>query len=226
MNMNLSISQQFWNKLFILLNSCFVIFGIVLLVLGIKALETMNEFAKIFNGLTPLIIPTAIFIGCLILVGTFIGYIGFWKPKQFIIILHIACLCLAVIIEITIATMTATSGEKFQTAANHSVVNAVKQFYTNPYLQVEMDNLQKNFSCCGSMSYEDYIKSKIKVASSCYVGKLVYARGCVEAFNDYLQQYIVALISLCFVFGIIKSVYLIISIYLFKKSVTMGKVTS
>ncbi|XP_018645505.1 tetraspanin, putative [Schistosoma mansoni] len=224
--MNLSISQQFWNKLFILLNSCFVIFGIVLLALGIKALETINELAKMFSGITPVIIPTAIFIGCLILVGTIIGYIGFWKPKQFIIILHIACLCLAVIIEISIATVTVTSGEKFQTAANHSVINAVKQFYRNSFLQVEMDRLQNKFRCCGATSYMDYPKSHINVPFSCFIGTLVYARGCVEAFNDYLQQYIIALISLCFVFGIIKSVYLIISIYLFKKSVTTKNVTA
>uniref|UniRef100_A0A094ZPK1 25 kDa integral membrane protein n=1 Tax=Schistosoma haematobium TaxID=6185 RepID=A0A094ZPK1_SCHHA len=169
--MNLSLPQQFWTKLFIVLNSCFVIFGIVLLALGIKGLETLNRFGTILTGIIPPIIPIAIFIGCLILIGTTIGYIGLWKPKKFIVILHIACLCLAVIIEIAIATATATTGEKFQTAANHSVLQAVKQFYSNPYCQVEMDKLQRN--------------------------------GCVEAFSDYAQHYIVALITMCFVFGII-----------------------
>ncbi|RTG84957.1 uncharacterized protein DC041_0002731 [Schistosoma bovis] len=88
------------------------IFGIVLLALGIKGLETLNKFGTILNGIIPPIIPIAIFIGCLILIGTMIGYIGLWKPKKFIVILHIACLCLAVIIEIAIATATATTGEK------------------------------------------------------------------------------------------------------------------
>ncbi|CAH8492954.1 unnamed protein product [Schistosoma rodhaini] len=78
--------------------------------------------------------------------------------------------------EISIATMTVTSGEKFQTAANHSVVNAVKQFYTNPYLQMEMNKLQRKFRCCGSTSNWDYIKSNITIASSCFVGILVYSR--------------------------------------------------
>ncbi|RTG80238.1 uncharacterized protein DC041_0001564 [Schistosoma bovis] len=74
-------------KLFIVLNSCFVIFGIVLLALGIKGLETLNKFGTILNGIIPPIIPIAIFIGCLILIGTMIGYIGLWKPKKFIVIL-------------------------------------------------------------------------------------------------------------------------------------------
>ncbi|CAH8491549.1 unnamed protein product [Schistosoma bovis] len=218
--MNLSLPQQFWTKLFIVLNSCFVIFGIVLLALGIKGLETLNKFDTILNGIIPPIIPIAIFIGCLILIGTMIGYIGLWKPKKFIVILHIACLCLAVIIEIAIATATATTGEKFQTAANHSVLQAVKQFYSNPYCQVEMDKLQRNFRCCGATSYLDYIKTNKTVPFSCFIGKLVYARGCVEAFSDYAQHYIVALITMCFVFGIIKAIYVIISICLFKNSLT------
>lgn len=55
--------------------------------MGIKGLETLNKFGTILNGIIPPIIPIAIFIGCLILIGTMIGYIGLWKPKKFIVIL-------------------------------------------------------------------------------------------------------------------------------------------
>ncbi|CAI2725727.1 unnamed protein product [Schistosoma spindalis] len=216
--MKLSIPQQFWTKLFIILNSCFVIFGIVLFALGIKGLDTLHKFGTIFHGIIPSIIPTSIFIGCLILIGTIIGYIGLWKPKQLIVILHIICLCLAVIIEISIATATCTSGDKFQTVANNSVLQAVKQFYTIPNIQVEMDKLQNKFKCCGATSYLDYVKSNKTVPFSCFIGTLVYATGCVEAFNDYAQHYIIALITMCFVFGIIKAIYVVISICLFKNS--------
>ncbi|VDO57959.1 unnamed protein product [Schistosoma margrebowiei] len=127
------------------------IFGIVLLALGIKGIETLNKFGTILNGIIPPIIPISIFIGCLILIGTIIGYIGLWKPKKFIVIL-------------------------FQTAANYSLLYAVKQFHSNPYIQVEMDKLQNKFRCCGATSYLDYIKTNKTVPFTCFIGTLVYAR--------------------------------------------------
>ncbi|CAH8468002.1 unnamed protein product [Schistosoma turkestanicum] len=212
------ISDQFWTKLFVVLNTCFVIFGIILFGLGIKSTGLLQKYPIILYGTTPIICPIAIFLGCLILTGTVIGYIGLWKPKQFIAIAHIVCLSLAVIIEIAIAAVTIASSEKFHSNVNKSLLEATRKFYSNEHIEKEMDRLQNQYRCCGAGSYLDYIKFNKTVPFSCLLGDLVYARGCTESIDIYVQHYIVALICLCFTFGLIKAVYLAVSIVLLKRA--------
>ncbi|KAH8849320.1 25 kDa integral membrane protein [Schistosoma japonicum] len=79
--------------------------------------------------------------------------------------------------------------------------------------------MHDQFKCCGAKSYMDYRKLAVNIPFTCLVGHLVYARGCIEVLSDYIQQYIIVMISLCFIFSIIQGVYLIISILMFNRSV-------
>ncbi|KAK4474147.1 hypothetical protein MN116_002653 [Schistosoma mekongi] len=216
--MDLTLSQQFWTKLFILLNCLFGLFGIVLLGLGIKGYDILNKFNIILQGTMPIIFPIAIFIGCLLLLSTLIGFIGLWKPKQFIVIMHIAIIFIVVLSEICIASITISSIDQFHSTVNSSLLQAVKRFYSNHQYEEQMDRLQSRFRCCGAMSYMDYDKANSIPPFSCIVGYLVYSRGCSKAINNHIQRYIIVLIVLCYVFAFIKIIYVFISVYLLKRS--------
>ncbi|KAH8849314.1 25 kDa integral membrane protein [Schistosoma japonicum] len=132
---------------------------------------------------------------------------------------HIIGLCIVTFTEIGIATASAVMHDQFYAATNHSLLNAVKFFYAKPQYEIELDQLQTDFKCCGAKSYMDYRKLAVNIPFTCLVGHLVYARGCIEVLSDYIQQYIIVMISLCFIFSIIQGVYLIISILMFNRSV-------
>ncbi|KAH8849315.1 25 kDa integral membrane protein [Schistosoma japonicum] len=170
------------------------IFSIILLVLGSTAQTILSKFNTILQNPAPVIFLIVIFTGSFGLLSAFIGYIGLWKPMNLIALL-------------------------FYAATNHSLLNAVKFFYAKPQYEIELDQLQTDFKCCGAKSYMDYRKLAVNIPFTCLVGHLVYARGCIEVLSDYIQQYIIVMISLCFIFSIIQGVYLIISILMFNRSV-------
>nr|CAX70537.1 25 kDa integral membrane protein [Schistosoma japonicum] len=215
--MELTLSQQFWTKLFFLLNSLFGIFGIVLLAFGIKGYDILVKFNIILQGTIPVIFPITIFLGCLLLLSTLIGFIGLWKPKQFIVIMHIAIVFIAVLGEICIASITISSIDQFHSTVNSSLLQAVKGYYSDKLYEEQMDRLQSRYMCCGATSYRDYDKAHSIPPFSCLTGYLVYSRGCAEAINSHLQRYVVALISLCYVFAFIKIIYVFISMILLKR---------
>ncbi|CAH8430874.1 unnamed protein product [Schistosoma rodhaini] len=216
--MCISLSKEFWQKIFITLNSLFIIFNIILLILGIITHDTLLKYTTILQAPVPVLIPMIIFTGCYGCIASFIGYIGLWKPMNLIALLHISSMCIVTLIEIAIATTSAVMYDQFYATTHNALLDAVKWFYKKPQYEIEMNSLQNEFKCCGAESYFDYRKNGMNIPFSCMVGYLVYARGCTKVFTDYIQQYIIVFITLCFLFTIIQGIYLIISILMLNRS--------
>ncbi|CAH8492221.1 hypothetical protein MS3_00002420 [Schistosoma haematobium] len=216
--MCVSLSREFWQKIFITLNTLFVIFNIILLILGIITQNTLSKYTTILNTPISAIIPTILFTGCFGLIAALIGYIGLWKPMNSIALMHIISLCIVTLIEIGIATTSAVMYDQFYTTTHSALLDTVKFYYEKPQYEMEMDHLQSEFKCCGAESYLDYRKLGLNIPFSCIIGYLVYARGCVHILTDYIQQYTIVFISLCFIFSIIQGVYLIISILMLNRT--------
>ncbi|KAK4472128.1 hypothetical protein MN116_000425 [Schistosoma mekongi] len=218
-NKLICLLKQYWFMVFIVLNTLFLIFNIILVVLGSTVQNILLKFNTILQNPAPVIFPSIIFTGCFGLLSAFIGYIRLWKPMNLIILLHIIGLSIVTFTEIIIATASAVMHDQFYAATNNSLSNAVKLFYVKPHYEIELDQLQTDFKCCGAKSYMDYRKLAVNIPFTCLVGRLVYARGCIDVLSDYIQQCIIVMISLCFIFSIIQGVYLIISILMLTRTI-------
>ncbi|CAH8483614.1 unnamed protein product [Schistosoma mattheei] len=181
--MCVSLSREFWQKIFITLNTLFVIFNIILLILGIITQNTLSKYTTILNTSIPAIIPTILFTGCFGIIAALIGYIGLWKPMNSIALIHIISLCIVTLIEIGIATTSAVMYDQFYTTTHSALLDSVKFYYEKPQYEMEMDHLQSEFKCCGAESYLDYRKLGLNIPFSCIIGYLVYAR--VSQYMDY-----------------------------------------
>ncbi|CAH8489978.1 unnamed protein product [Schistosoma bovis] len=140
--MCVSLSREFWQKIFITLNTLFVIFNMILLILGIITQNTLSKYTTILHTPISAIIPTILFTGCFGLIAALIGYIGLWKPMNSIALMHIISLCIVTLIEIGIATTSAVMYDQFYTTTHSALLDSVKFYYENPHYEMEMDHLQ------------------------------------------------------------------------------------
>ncbi|CAH8483530.1 unnamed protein product [Schistosoma mattheei] len=220
--MILSIAEKYWKNIIILSNLIFIVYSIVLISLGIDKLNFLNRFTIILHNAIPIIIPMIISSGLLCLITALIGLIGLIKQKQCIALIHIGGLMISAIIEFSTATMSAVSKDQFFMKVNSSLHESVVHYHQDFDIKNEFNNLQMTLGCCGASYFRDYLKIHSTTPSSCKPTS--YGFGCVAAITRYMQQYIILLMYLCFIFAILKGIYVTISILLFRK--TVGKENS
>ncbi|CAI2725719.1 unnamed protein product [Schistosoma spindalis] len=208
------LSSESWTKIFILCNCSFVVFGIVLLGLGIYPQITLNQFKTILQSAKPAIFLAVSISGGLGILGSFVGIYGHFKKQKMIIYLNIFVLLVVTCMWIGMAFKVAATEDRFPTLANSSLSSTVKEYEKRVDYQMEFDNLQSTFYCCGAKSHADYpILGRIsQMPTSCKYGRFAYPKGCVSAIIEYTQTYLNIIMYLCFIFGIIQAVYLVLSI--------------
>ncbi|CAH8485754.1 unnamed protein product [Schistosoma guineensis] len=216
--MILSIAEKYWKIIIILSNLIFIVYSIVLISLGIDKLNFLKRFTIILHNAIPIIIPMIISSGLLCLITVLIGLIGLIKQKQCIALIHIGGLVISAIIEFSTATMSAVSKDQFLMKVNSSLHESIIHYNMDFDIKNEFNNLQITLGCCGASYFRDYLKIHSEPPSSCKPTS--YGFGCVTAISRYMQQYIIMLMYLCFIFAILKGIYVTISILLFRKTVS------
>ncbi|CAH8430946.1 unnamed protein product [Schistosoma rodhaini] len=78
------------------------------------------------------------------------------------------------LIEIGIATSSTLMKDQFFTEAHRSLNMSVQKYWTNLCYQIEFDNLQIRFHCCGADSSNDYLHVKQLIPTSCLSGRKPY----------------------------------------------------
>ncbi|CAH8483449.1 unnamed protein product [Schistosoma mattheei] len=213
------LSSESWTRVFILCNCSFVVFGVVLLALGIQPQITLNQFRTILHSAKPEIFLVVSISGGLCVLGSCVGIYGHLKKHKMIIYFNIFVLFIVTCMWIGMASTVALTEDRFPTLVNSSLTSTVKQYEKRVDYQIEFDHLQTTFHCCGASSYKDYPFNPriLQVPSSCRYGKFAYPKGCVSAIIEYTQTYLNIIMYLCFTFGIIQAVYLILSFLRIRK---------
>ncbi|CAH8491461.1 unnamed protein product [Schistosoma bovis] len=213
------LSSESWTKVFILCNCSFVVFGVALLALGIQPQITLNQFRTILQNAKPEIFLVVSISGGLGVLGSFVGIYGHSKKHKMIIYLNIFVLFIVTCMWIGMSFKVALTEDRFPQLADNSLSSTVKKYDKRVDYRMEFDQLQKSFFCCGASSYKDYpvIERVLKTPVSCMYSKLEFPRGCVSAIIEYTQTYLNIIMYLCFTFGIIQALYLILSIMRIRK---------
>ncbi|CAH8489799.1 unnamed protein product [Schistosoma margrebowiei] len=207
------LSSESWTKIFILCNCSFIVFGVVLLALGIQPQITLNQFRTILQNAKPEIFLIVSISGGLGILGSCVGIYGHSMKQKVIIYFNIFVLFIVTCMWIGMAFKVALTEDRFPKFADSSLSSSVKQYDKQVVYRMEFDQLQMSFFCCGASSYKDYpfIDRVLKTPVSCMYSKLEFPRGCVSAIIEYTQTYLNLIMYLCFIFGIIQAVYLILS---------------
>lgn len=216
--MKLSLNEQGWNRLFIILNGTFLVYSLVLCGLSIKVQDDLSQFNEILQRISPSIIPVIIFTGLIGIIAAITGYCKILKQNQIITILHIISLAIATVTELCIAIGTIMTPNEFYTKANSSLQNSLHYYEQHPVYTEQFNHLQENYKCCGSLLFTDYRRTNNSLPVSCKDDKFIYAVGCTEALNKHVYKYIDPILALCFIFSIIKSIYLLIIIWMIHRS--------
>lgn len=213
------LSSESWTKLFILCNCSFIAFSIVLLALGIQPQITLNQFSSILHSAKPIIFTVVCISGGLGVLGSCVGIYGYLKQRKMIIFLNIFVLIVVTCMWIGMGMKLAITEDEFPKLANSSLSAAVKEYTTQTDYQMELDKLQTNFHCCGATSSKDYKAQYriVQIPSSCKYNSIAFSKGCTTVLSEYTQHYLNIIMYLCFIFGIIQAIYLIISIMKIRK---------
>ncbi|CAH8489767.1 unnamed protein product [Schistosoma margrebowiei] len=216
--MYLSIVGQYSTKLFVFFNCLFITIGSIVVVYGMKLSTNLFGYKRILQATIPPIFLTAIFSGSLGILAACIGILAILSERNMIMYLHLCTLTIVILMEIGIALTSSLMKDQFFTEAHRSLNTNVKQYWTNLRYQIEFDDLQTTFRCCGADSSNDYPHIKQLIPISCLSGIKPYSLGCIDALNEFVQYYKNILIYLCFSFGIIHGIYLMFSVVMVCKS--------
>ncbi|XP_018645502.1 similar to tetraspanin TE736 [Schistosoma mansoni] len=173
--MKLSLNEQGWNRLFIILNGTFLVYSLVLCGLSIKVQDDLSQFNEILQRISPSIIPVIIFTGLIGIIAAITGYCKILKQNQIITILHIISLSIATVTELCIAIGTIMTPNEFYTKANSSLQNSLHYYEQHPVYTEQFNHLQENYKCCGSLLFTDYRRTNNSLPVSCKDDKFIYA---------------------------------------------------
>nr|AAW26438.1 unknown [Schistosoma japonicum] len=84
--LKLNISEELWKKIYIVVNSLFIVFSLIMLAIGATALDTLLKYDTIIQITPPAIYGTVIFTSILGIITAIIGFIGLWKKLNIIAI--------------------------------------------------------------------------------------------------------------------------------------------
>ncbi|KAK4467413.1 hypothetical protein MN116_009092 [Schistosoma mekongi] len=216
--MNLSFPQSNWTRFLILCNCVFIVFGSVLIVYGIKPQNVLKQFHEILDGAKPLCFLIACISGGVVVLNAVIGIFGLWKYDRKITYLHLFIMTIVTLMEIGLATRSASSEDPFFKSTNNSLYQALYSYYGKPVSRAQIDRLQSKYDCCGVVSYKDYDDAMLlKPSSSCYVNRRPREKGCIQVIKELIEPWISLLMYLCFIFGSVQVIYLILSVLSFRK---------
>ncbi|CAH8489887.1 unnamed protein product [Schistosoma bovis] len=141
------LSSESWTKVFILCNCSFVVFGVVLLALGIQPQITLNQFRTILQNAKPEIFLVVSISGGLGVLGSFVGIYGHSKKHKMIIYLNIFVLFIVTCMWIGMSFKVALTEDRFPQLADNSLSSTVKKYDKRVDYRMEFDQLQKSVIC-------------------------------------------------------------------------------
>uniref|UniRef100_A0A4W4FWJ2 Tetraspanin n=1 Tax=Electrophorus electricus TaxID=8005 RepID=A0A4W4FWJ2_ELEEL len=135
-------------------NTLFWIISLVLMSIGVYARITKHETAMACLTMDPSVLLMA--VGILMFLITFCGCVG--SLRENICLLQTFCICLTVIflLQLTSGVLGFVFSDKVRHKVTKMINNAIEHYRDDLDLQNLIDFGQKEFACCGGISYLDW----------------------------------------------------------------------
>ncbi|XP_067880769.1 CD63 antigen [Heterodontus francisci] len=189
--------------LLFIFNFLFWISGIALIVVGILVQTKLNgtlHITDVAASGAPIVI---IIVGVIINFVAFFGCCGAWKENYCMVTTFAVLLILIFLVEIAAAIAGYIFKDQIRSVFEKSF-NETMSNYNQSANAVNINNLQKQFHCCGSKQFSDWFEqfTTQRVPDSCCRKPVpgcgrnttianIYHEGCVNVINDWLKDNIV-----------------------------------
>ncbi|KAL6459636.1 hypothetical protein MHYP_G00313950 [Metynnis hypsauchen] len=138
-------------------NMIFWMISLVLMSIGVYARITKHETALACLTVDPSIL--LMIVGVLMFLITFCGCVG--SLRENICLLQTFCICLTIIflLQLTAGILGFVFSDKVRHKVTEMINNAIEHYRDDLDLQNLIDYGQKEFACCGGLSYKDWSKN-------------------------------------------------------------------
>lgn len=173
-----------------LFNFLFWICGCALIGLGIYVLVQMHNPQVFKNSATSSAPIVIIVVGVIIFFISFFGCCGAVKENYCMVTTFAVLLGLIFLVEIAAAIAGYVYRNQLQTAFTETITDGLKKYNTSTEITKGIDELQRDFKCCGANNYTDWknydpFKGTDQVPDSCCK---VPAPGCGKNITQINQE--------------------------------------
>ncbi|NXA56859.1 CD63 protein, partial [Nothocercus julius] len=188
-------------------NFIFWVCGVALIAIGIYAQVALNK-ALVVTSTSASSTPVAIVVvGVIIFFISFFGCCGAWKESYCMVTTFAILLSLIFLVEVAAAIAGYVFKDKVRSVLEQGLQEAVQKYGEDATLREGVDEIQKEFHCCGINNYTDWanvapFKGNDTVPQSCCrinstacnvhpSPATVYQEGCVRSLEAWMKKNIV-----------------------------------
>ncbi|XP_071585701.1 CD63 antigen isoform X2 [Heliangelus exortis] len=185
-------------------NFIFWVCGVALVAIGIYAQVALNKTLA-FSSSSAASSPVAIMVlGVIIFFISFFGCCGAWKESYCMVTMFAILLGIVFLVEIAAAITGFVFKDKVHSLLEEGLQNALERYGQDQPLTKAMDDLQREFTCCGVKNYTDWdtveqFKVNNTLPRSCCRGNssscsprlgpnIVYEEGCLQSTEAWLRS--------------------------------------
>lgn len=187
-------------------NLIFWISGIVLIVIGAWIKLKYKDFIQLSESNAATGAVFLIIIGVIVAIVGFLGCCGAWKENYCMVTTYAILLAIIFILEIAAGAVAYAYKGKLEELTKKALDEGIKKYFKGGEERKAIDNVQKEFECCGVDGYEDYLNQNTTELpkSCCRTPKCnttveamrslnnteIYTQGCLKGFEKFLREHL------------------------------------
>ncbi|NXK42701.1 CD63 protein, partial [Piprites chloris] len=185
-------------------NFIFWVCGVALIAIGIYAQVALGKALVVSSGSSAGTPVAILVLGVIIFFISFFGCCGAWKESYCMVTTFAVLLSIIFLVEIAAAIAGYVFKDKVRSVLNEGLQEAMNEYGEDPAVTEELDDLQRNFNCCGAINYTDWANIKQFQAndtvprSCCRVNTTtcnvhpspatVYEKGCLQSIEGWMKK--------------------------------------
>ncbi|XP_017694170.1 CD63 antigen [Pipra filicauda] len=185
-------------------NFIFWVCGVALIAIGIYAQVALGKALVVSSGSSAGTPVAILVLGVIIFFISFFGCCGAWKESYCMVTTFAVLLSIIFLVEIAAAIAGYVFKDKVRSVLKEGLQEAMNKYEEDPALTEALDELQRDFKCCGANNYTDWANIKQFQAndtvprSCCRVNtttcnvhpspETVYEKGCQESIEAWMKK--------------------------------------
>ncbi|KAM6038586.1 CD63 antigen isoform 1-T2 [Theristicus caerulescens] len=185
-------------------NFIFWVCGVALIAIGIYAQVALNKALAVSNASASTSPVAILVLGIIIFFISFFGCCGAWKESYCMVTTFAVLLSIIFLVEIAAAITGYVFKDKVRSVLEDGLWDAMHKYEEDKPLREAVDELQREFNCCGANNYTDWAtiepfklndtvpRSCCRVnTTSCNVHPspaTVYEKGCLQSIEAWMKK--------------------------------------
>ncbi|XP_027561344.1 CD63 antigen [Neopelma chrysocephalum] len=185
-------------------NFIFWVCGVALIAIGIYAQVALGKALVVSSGSSAGTPVAILVLGVIIFFISFFGCCGAWKESYCMVTTFAVLLSIIFLVEIAAAIAGYVFKDKVRLVLKEGLQEAMDKYEKDPGLTEALDELQREFKCCGANNYTDWanieqFRANDTVPRSCCrvnttlcnvhpSPETVYEKGCLESIEAWMKK--------------------------------------